>query len=128
MLKLSQFCIVDHILQRKEQKKHGTCKMIEGEYEDGSELIIIDDVLTSGTSIIESLEHLKQFKIKKIVVVVDREEGGREILENMGYTVESIFKVSDFTAATLRERIYETIIKNKVIFVFPLTIFVLKIS
>ena len=101
------------ILLRKEQKKHGTCKMIEGEYENGDELVIIDDVLTSGTSIIESLEHLKQFKIKKIVVVVDREEGGKEILENMGYTVESIFKVSDFTATTLRERIYETIIKKQ---------------
>lgn len=101
------------ILLRKEQKKHGTGRMIEGEYNKGDELIIIDDVLTSGTSILESLEHLKEFTIRKIVVVVDREEGGREILENMGYQVESLYKVSDFTNTTLRERIYETIIKKQ---------------
>ena len=51
--------------------------MIEGEYKEGGELVIIDDVLTSGTAI-ESLEYLKIFKIKKIIVIVDREEGGRK--------------------------------------------------
>ena len=63
------------ILLGKEQKKHGTSKMIEGEYRSGDELVIIDDVLTSGKSILESLEHLKIFNIKKILIIVDREEG-----------------------------------------------------
>ena len=101
------------ILLRKEQKKHGTGKMIEGEYKEGGELVIIDDVLTSGTSIIESLEYLKIFKIKKIIVIVDREEGGRKILENMGYTVESIFKVSDFVNQSLQNKIYSNILKKQ---------------
>ena len=101
------------ILLRKEQKKHGTGRMIEGEYKSGDELVIIDDVLTSGKSIIESLEHLKDFRIRKIVVIVDREEGGKEMLQNMGYIVESLYKVSDFTTTTLRERIYKTIIKKQ---------------
>ena len=39
--------------------------MIEGEYNKGDELIIIDDVLTSGASILESLENLKEFNIRK---------------------------------------------------------------
>ena len=85
-----------NILLRKEKKKHGTGKMVEGDYNSGDDLIIIDDILTKGTSIIESLEHLKEFNIKKIVVIVDREEGGRKRLEGMGYKVESIFKISEF--------------------------------
>ena len=101
------------LLLRKEQKKHGTSKMIEGEYRSGDDLVIIDDVLTSGTSILESMEHLKQFNIKKIVVIVDREEGGKEILQNMGYHVESLYKVSDFTKPNLKQKILENIVKKK---------------
>ena len=85
-----------NLLLRKEQKKHGTSKMIEGDYNNGDDLIIIDDILTKGTSIIESLEHLKEFNIKKIVVIVDREEGGSKKLKDMGYKVESLFSIKEF--------------------------------
>ena len=84
------------ILLRKEKKEYGTKKMIEGDFVKGEELIIIDDILTTGKSILESLEHFKDFKIKKIVVIVDRQEGGRETLEAMGFQVESIFTLQDF--------------------------------
>ena len=84
------------VLLRKERKIHGTGKMVEGDYKEGEDLIIIDDILTTGTSIIESLEHLKEFKIRKIIVVVDREEGGRKKLEDMGYIVESLFSIKTF--------------------------------
>ena len=84
------------ILLRKEKKKHGTSKMIEGVINDNDELIIVDDILTSGTSIIESLEYLDKFKIKKILVIVDRNEGGRETLKELGYEVESLFSIDDF--------------------------------
>ena len=85
-----------NILLRKEAKKHGTGKMIEGDFKSGEDLIIIDDILTRGTSILESLEHLKDFNIKKIIVVVDRGEGGKKRLEEMGYQVESVFSISEF--------------------------------
>ena len=84
------------ILLRKEQKKHGTAKMIEGAINDNDDLIILDDILTSGTSIIESLQYLDRFKIKKILVIVDRNEGGRERLNELGYEVESLFSIEDF--------------------------------
>jgi uridine monophosphate synthetase len=84
------------ILLRKERKKHGTSKMIEGVIRDGDNLIIIDDILTSGTSIVESLEHLDKYNIKKILVIVDRNEGGRERLNELGYEVESLFSIEDF--------------------------------
>lgn len=84
------------VMLRKEQKKHGTAKMIEGDFKEGEDLIIIDDILTKGTSILESLEHLKGFNIKKIIVLVDREQGGSQKLRDMGYIVESVFTLGDF--------------------------------
>ena len=87
---------VPNILLRKEKKNHGTSKMIEGDFEEGDELVIFDDILTSGTSLIDSLEHLKGFNIKKIVVIVDRKEGGMEKLKEMGYNIESLFTIDDF--------------------------------
>ena len=84
------------IMLRKEAKKHGTAKMIEGTYHKDDELILLDDILTSGTSIIESLQHLKDFKIKIIIVIVDRCEGGKEKLEKMGFDVFSLFTINDF--------------------------------
>ena len=85
------------IMLRKEQKKYGTRKMIEGNIRSGEEVVLIDDILTSGTSIIESLEYLKDYKVKKIVVILDRCEGGKQKLENMGFEVISLFKIDDFT-------------------------------
>ena len=83
------------LLLRNEEKKWGTKKMIEGVYKKGDELIIVDDVLTTGSSVVESLPHFKDFKILKVIVILDREQGGRERLEKMGLLVESLFKKSD---------------------------------
>ena len=87
------------VMLRKEAKKHGTSKMIEGDYQKGEELILIDDILTSGTSIVESLQHLTDFKIDTIIVIVDRCEGGRDKLEKMGYKIHSLFTINDFIEA-----------------------------
>ena len=84
------------VMLRKEKKKHGTGKMIEGDISLGEDLIIVDDILTKGTSILESLEHLKDFNIKKIVVLVDRKQGGSDKLREMGYLVDSVFTIDDF--------------------------------
>lgn len=86
----------NNILLRKEKKKYGTGKMIEGKYNKNDNLIIIDDIITKGTSLKESLLHFKDFNIKKIIVLVDREEGGKESIETLGYKVESVFSVNDF--------------------------------
>ena len=73
--------------------------MIEGLRKDDKkrDVIIIDDVLTSGSSIIESLDIFKRYNlnIKRIIVLVDRENGGREKLEGLGLKVESVFKISE---------------------------------
>lgn len=90
---------IPNLLLRKERKKYGVDNLIEGLRKDNKkrEVIIIDDVLTSGSSIIESLEVFKLYnlKINKVIVLVDRENGGREKLEGLGLKVESIFKISE---------------------------------
>ena len=81
------------IMLRKEQKN----KMIEGNYTSGSDLIIIDDIISKGTSLLESLKHFNQFNIKKIVVLVDKNQGGIENLRRQGYNIVSLFTINDFT-------------------------------
>ena len=70
--------------------------MIEGIFNKGDDLIIIDDIITSGESVIESLEHLGNFNIKKIIVILDRKEGGLSKLKKLGYNIESIFDIDQF--------------------------------
>lgn len=84
------------IMLRKEQKKYGTKKMIEGNVNPGDEIVLIDDILTTGTSIIESLGYLQEYKIKKVIVILDRQEGGKKRLEEYGLEVESLFTIRDF--------------------------------
>ena len=84
------------IMLRKEGKKYGTKMMIEGTIEMGNNIVLIDDILTTGSSIIESLEYLKDFNIKKIVILLDRMEGGKEELQSLGFDVETLFTISDF--------------------------------
>jgi uridine monophosphate synthetase len=83
-------------ITQKREKTYGTSKLIEGVWNETDEIIIIDDILTTGESIIESLPHFNKFKIKKIIVIVDRKEGGSNKLRNMGYNVESLYTIDDF--------------------------------
>ena len=83
------------IMLRKEKKQYGTKKMIEGNICHGDEIVLIDDILTTGTSIIESLVHFKEYKIKSVIVLLDRFEGGKQNLGNL-INVISVFKITDF--------------------------------
>jgi len=86
-------------LIRKSPKKHGRQKLIEGqELKPGMKVVIVDDVATSGGSLIKSIEVLRKAKIKvvKAVVVVDREEGASENLKKLSCPLVSLFKKSDF--------------------------------
>ena len=86
-------------LIRKLPKKHGRQKLIEGQVlASGERAIIVDDVATSGSSLIKSIEVLKKEKIKVVaaISVVDREEGAREALARYKCPLISLFTKSDF--------------------------------
>jgi orotate phosphoribosyltransferase len=76
---------------RKEEKTHGTRKMIEGNFHPSDRVALFDDVITSGGSIIKGAKQveLEGGKVEVIMAVLDREEGGRETID--GYRYMSIF-------------------------------------
>ena len=74
------------IYPRKEKKQYGTKAGIEGEYQVGEKIVVIDDLATTGDSKFEAIEKLTKvgLKVEDIVVLVDRESGAREKLNQAG--------------------------------------------
>lgn len=86
------------LIVRKEPKKHGTKSFIEGPVlEKGTKVAVVDDVVTSGASLLRSIERISAEGYIPIqaLAILDREEGGREALEKAGYELETLFKRSD---------------------------------
>ncbi len=96
--------IINPLIVRKEPKKHGTQKWIEGDIREVKKVVAIDDVITTGGSTITAIERLRESGLDVIAaaVLVDREEGGREAIEKTGVKVLSLFKRSDFDVLRLQ--------------------------
>ncbi|WP_336965432.1 orotidine-5'-phosphate decarboxylase [Chryseobacterium contaminans] len=84
------------IIKRKEAKSYGTKKLIEGIYQKGQNCLLVEDVITSGKSLLETIPEIEQedLKVSDIVVVLDREQGGKQLLESKGYRVHTLFNIS----------------------------------
>jgi uridine monophosphate synthetase len=101
------------IYPRKEAKAYGTKAEIEGEYRAGETAVVIDDLATTGGSKFEAIEKLTQagLKVKDVVVLVDRQSGAREALEQAGYRLHAVLTVTELldhwerTGAVERDRI-----------------------
>lgn len=85
------------IIKRKEAKSYGTKKLIEGIYQKGQNCLLVEDVITSGKSLVETIAEVEQedLKVSDIVVVLDREQGGKQLLESKGYRVHTLFNISE---------------------------------
>lgn len=91
--------MLDAFIIRKEPKKHGTQKWIEGSVEKGAWVAIVDDVVTTGASVITAVERAREegLQVRKVLALVDREEGGRENIEaKTKLKLVSLFTKSDF--------------------------------
>ena len=77
---------------RGETKKHGTQKQVDGHLKEGSRVAIVDDVVTTGGSIIKAIEAVEAVncKVVKIIALVDRHEGGSDELRGRGYDFVAI--------------------------------------
>jgi orotate phosphoribosyltransferase len=87
---------------RKESKAYGVTGRIAGaDVEKGDEFLFFDDVVSEGLSKIEGVKPLKELgaHVKHLMVVVNREQGGKENLEKLGYQVHALSKISDIVHA-----------------------------
>lgn len=86
------------IVVRKEEKAYGVIGRIAGaEVAKGDNILFFDDVVSEGLSKVEGMKPLEELgaKVEYLLVVVDREQGGKEILERMGYKVHALARVSE---------------------------------
>jgi orotate phosphoribosyltransferase len=85
------------VLIRKEAKGYGTSKQIEGRFTPGERVTLIEDVVTKGGEALRSARVLQEagLDVIRIVVVLDRGEGGEEIIREAGFQYSPLFRISD---------------------------------
>jgi orotate phosphoribosyltransferase len=86
---------------RKEAKTHGTGKLIEGPFKSGDRVAIVEDVITTGASAARAADAVRAAggDVLGVLALVDREEGGREALEQLGLAVLSLVTAGEILAA-----------------------------
>lgn len=90
---------------RKEAKEYGTKRLIEGSYEAGQTVAVLDDVITTGGAKLELVEPFlaEGMTVRDFVVLIDREQGGAQILEEKGYRLHSVFTLRQVLDALRRQ-------------------------
>lgn len=85
------------VLVRKASKEYGTGKRIEGRLDDGEQVAVVEDIVTSGGAAISAAEALREAGavVKDLFCVVDRQEGGFEAAEAAGLALHPLFTSSD---------------------------------
>ncbi len=94
------------VLRRKEKKEYGTGRFIEGIYSHGHRCLIVEDVITSGKSILETVEPLQHegLLVKEAVVLVDREQGGRKHLAEKGIRLHAVCTITSIVKTLLQKK------------------------
>jgi orotate phosphoribosyltransferase len=82
---------------RKAPKAHGQTKLIEGNFHRGDRVVVIDDVITRGDSTLRAIEAVQAEGgiVEFAAVLVDRQEGGRQKIEEKGFSVLALFQKAD---------------------------------
>lgn len=84
---------VDAFIVRKKAKDHGTGKLIEGPLSGGEDVVVVEDVMTQGNSALAAIEAVQSHgcRVREVITIIDRMEGGKARLESMGYKVFALF-------------------------------------
>ncbi len=86
---------------RKAAKEHGRQKRIEGNFSPGNSVVVVDDVITTGGSTLQAIDAIEEAggRVAFVIVLVDREEGGRANIQRRGHTVIPIFTRRELVTA-----------------------------
>ena len=95
---------------RKEEKTHGTKGVIIGKYTKGDTCLIIDDVITTGESKLQTAQILQRegLKVENFVVFIDRSASGEEVLKQNGYNLISLFHIKEIVDILLKYKLINT--------------------
>ena len=104
------------IYVRSKPKDYGTSKSVEGKIHDGMKVVIIDDVATTGGSVVNAIKSLKEVNIpvKDAYVIVNRMEGADEVLLALGVKMHSILNILQITKALFEQNLVDETILEKV--------------
>jgi uridine monophosphate synthetase len=85
------------IYPRKEVKNYGTKRQIEGQFSAGQKVAVIEDLITSGGSVLKAAQQLQQegLQVRDLLVLIDREQGGKAALEQAGYHLHAVLTMRD---------------------------------
>ncbi len=98
---------VSGFIVRKDKKKHGMQKLIEGtQLKKSDRVVIVDDVVTTGSSTIAAIKAVREIgcRIVKVIAIVDRQEGAGDNIKKLGLELESIFTIKDFKIKKSKRR------------------------
>lgn len=90
-----------YVIVRKSRKEYGTGNRVEGDLAEGERVVVLEDVATTGTSAAEAVEALRAAGavVDRVLVVVDRDEGGREKLADLDVELDPLLTADDLLAA-----------------------------
>ncbi|MFC5135441.1 MULTISPECIES: orotate phosphoribosyltransferase [Haloferacaceae] len=89
-----------YVIARKQAKEYGTGNRIEGRLEAGEEVVVLEDIATTGRSAVDAVEALREAgaTVNRVLVVVDREEGAAELLADHDVELEALLTASELLA------------------------------
>jgi len=82
---------------RKIPKTYGTCNLVEGGFGTGERVVIIEDVITTAGQVCASVKQMRELglTVQHVICVIDRQQGGKEKLENIGCSLASVFTLDE---------------------------------
>lgn len=102
---------------RKIIKEHGTKRSVEGEFEAGDSVVLLDDLISQGDSKLEAIEQIEHagLVVEKFVVLIDRQQGGLEMIQRAGYDIQAGLSISALVETLRTERLITENQKDTVI-------------
>ncbi len=101
---------------RNKPKEHGTTKSIEGKTSAGMKVVMVDDVATTGTSVLNGIKQLKEsgLLISDVYVIINRLEGADKALDDMGVQIHQLTDILEITNALFQEKLVSKEIFDKI--------------